>query len=105
MADETNPNARPDAATAEELAKLTKAELVERVVGLTRRLDVADDLRRMERRRAAPEAAFAITALVALHREGLHDGAGDARYLKAARLLGDELVAGFVDEPEPRTEG
>lgn len=51
---------------------------------------------RMERELRVPrggEAAVIISALVELHRAGLHDGSTDGRYLKAARVIGDQLAA------------
>ncbi len=44
------------------------------------------------RPRSGPEGAMVVTALVELHRAGLHDGTPNGRYLAAARVIGDSLA-------------
>lgn len=105
MPENTDATARR-AAAAEELLKLTKAELAERVLSLGERLDEAERAADEHRYRgpsvsqSSVQASMAITALVDLHRASVHDGAADARYLKAARVLGDELVSDIGERPE-----
>jgi hypothetical protein len=52
----------------------------------------ADRMERELRMPRSAEGAVIISALVELHRTGLHDGTADGRYLKAARVIGDSLV-------------
>lgn len=81
------------AAMAAELTKLTKAELVDRVIEQT--------MQRREGPRASrsPEASFAIQALVDLHRASAHEG-NPGRYLEAAKHLGDELANSILGPDE-----
>lgn len=61
---------------------------------------------RMERELRMPrsaEGAVIISALVELHRAGLHDGTADGRYLKAARVIGDALVEEILGPSEGAT--
>lgn len=116
---ETKPDAKTAAASADalaeaeraELSKLTKAELVDRVIGETaeRRALALDfhEFRReaADRRRARPEDAMVVSALLDLHRtveerqgatiRGRSPAIGN-RYLEAARALGDELVVAIL---------
>lgn len=58
---------------------------------------------RMERALRLPrggEGAVIVSALVELHRASLHDGSSDGRYLRAARVIGDELVAELLGPSE-----
>jgi hypothetical protein len=85
----------PDAAPAESDAPATQGteaetpaeRVVERGPWITSE--------RVERELRLPrggEGAVIVSALVELHRIGLHDGTSDGRYLKAARAIGDQLV-------------
>lgn len=89
--DETlaQPPAGPD------LNRYTKAELIQQLLEVTSRADqLADQLHRRDARDGQPppvDSALCITALIELHRATLHEGTSDARYLKAAKLLGTSL--------------
>lgn len=88
--------AKPDPRAA--LEKLTKSELVERVVAVTEERDAAArELRRgreaAERRGPRPEDALLVSALLDLHRAALHANRPDAaRYLEAALKAGGPLA-------------
>lgn len=85
------PDTRP---TADELAKLTKSELVEQLLAQRDAADRFEDEIARRRTSAGPEAAFAALALVEMHRATAHEPG--ARYLEAARVLCDDLVKSIL---------
>lgn len=108
-------------AAGPDLSKLTKAQLIEQLADERARADkLGTRLVQMEdardRRRASPENAFVITALVELHREtasampGVSTIRGRAvattapRYLEAARVLGDDLVESILGPSKPEAK-
>jgi hypothetical protein len=78
----------PDGAPSEE--RVDPVELTVREEREPR--SYADRMERELRMPRSAEGAVIISALVELHRIGLHDGTADGRYLKAARVIGDSLV-------------
>jgi hypothetical protein len=78
------------------LEKLTKAELIERLqAARTEGEEMREALRSSPpvERRARPEDAFVVSALLDLHRAALHAGRHDAqRYLDAALKMGTPLA-------------
>lgn len=94
---ETKPDAeKPDPRVA--LEKLTKAELIDRLVATSE--DVARLTERVDELRAPrgprgprPEDAFLVSALLDLHRAALHANRPEAaRYLEAALKAGGPLA-------------
>jgi hypothetical protein len=100
---ETAPDAPAPAARAD-LEKLTKAELIDRLVATSE--DVARLTARVDELRAPqgprgprPEDAFLVSALLDLHRAALHASHPDApRFLAAALKAGGPLAAFILEE-------
>ena len=82
------------------LEKLTKAEIIDRLLASeTRAARMEDALH--ARRNEIPTGAAIITALVDLHRATAESG--DGRYLKAARQIGDDIARSILgDEGDAR---
>lgn len=101
--DLSKPAVDPTADERAKLEKLTKPELVDRVLAAKDDVAFLDGKLREQRdhRRARPEDAMVVSALLDLHRtveerqgatiRGRSPAIGN-RYLEAARALGDELV-------------